>query len=212
MFTAEEVIDGARAQDPSFSEDRHPPSVCLPFLTWWWRRIAGRIIRIAPDAISDEIVVPLPLADFEAGEALTTELLRVRGGDALLASGETVEVRVVPFGHRHQARYWPACYIRGQTLHLLGRENDWNRFQSVTIHGTAVPPSITDSTDQINLPDLALEAASTALAARLAKRAPDELAGSLQLLQDEADEAQGELLDTLQEKDSATVSIVKEVF
>lgn len=57
---------------------------------------------------------------------------------------------------RYNAARWPAAYLRGSQLHLIGQRADWQPVESIELSYVPVPPAFTARTDLFLLPDTAL--------------------------------------------------------
>lgn len=182
-ITAGEVINLARDAHASLSVQSTPKPVMLRRISEEQRTLFDMIFSRVPGLLAQVLTVPLPLADFDAGIDLTTEI--PGGWKDLTPSAEfqfsdrpppagVVKVGFVPFEQRLQSRSLPAITFRDNTIFLLGSANNYNQFSEVRIPYTPIPADVTAETSVLELPD----DARGVLAARLASVSLRRLVGN----------------------------------
>lgn len=81
--------------------------------------------------------------------------VRFRDADAQSDYG-AVPFTLVAEAARYNAARWPAGFLRGSSLHLIGQRADWQPVESIDLTYVPVPPAFTSRTDLFLLPDTAL--------------------------------------------------------
>ena len=155
MFTAANVIEGAREQHPAFDEYRTPQSVLFRQLNRYTRELYVRAVEKHSYLTVTTLTVPLPLADFEDGIDLPAGYVRVIGGEIEHESGRRADLNLVTARNRN-SHNWPyPVYISGDVLYLTGASNDWNGLVNVLIDYNPAPVLPALITDAVPLPDSA---------------------------------------------------------
>lgn len=218
-----QVLVNARTRDSSFTEERATVKSAVPVLSAWQERIVSRIASRTPEAVLEEtpIEIALPLADFDAGFEIEESFLRIFEGDVLQGTGENA--RWVPFQLLHsgaRAAYHnrPAGWLRGQTLHLVGRPADWKGATMIRLFWVALrtvleaPPAGTILEAELQVPDTLTfeDAAAKWLAYNWALRAPKEIGRPSASFLVEAMEAEEELYWHAQERYGVRKGYVRE--
>lgn len=214
---AVDVIGPARALDVSFTPNLHPNRVCYEFLTRYQRKLAAKMLQREPKSISQGISIPLPLADFLAGELLAAapgeplQYDRLHGVSAVLANGAEAPVHIIPYVARFQPDRWPFGWIQGGRIFLGGREGDWTGSASIEVEYAPTAGAVTGDDTTLVLPDSALDAAVLALGAELALRRPKEVERTT--LPAEAAAAEVDYLNLIEEREGQVeVGTVRRVF
>lgn len=219
MFTAEEVIDKARGLDPSFSPQRHPPTIAMEFLTRYQRRLAGKILQVEKEAISAEIPFTLPLTTFSDGVQLISsagppivwlEIDRIHGFELTDAEGGRWPLPVVPFKDRLTADRSMFGWLRQGVLFLSGTAQHWVGFDSVILTYAATPAEVDATDTELILPDNAFEVCVLGVGAEWGKRRPKELERTTIVA--EHKEAEEDYLNLLEERNDVDIGSVRRVF
>lgn len=185
MFTAREVIDGARAMHAAFDERALPDPVCFDWLTGFVRRQRRRLIAQYPETLLSQAVYTGPTwppAVFEEGILLTDAEYAY---SVLALSSETHSdvVSLLPLDHLYDSGVWPAAAWLGgaqQRLYLKGTYDDWLQYSTLVINYIPLPTPLSTPDDEVDLPDAWLDVCQTALAAFMAVRLGGEVVGSAQ--------------------------------
>ncbi|MCK5650518.1 MAG: hypothetical protein KAJ42_04030 [Gemmatimonadetes bacterium] len=215
-FNGEDVIEGARGLDRSFSPQNHPVRVCLEFLTRYQRRLAGKLLQREKEIISSGITFDLPLDDFTAGLPLQSESVDIQfdrmHGFHLVNSdqeGEEYPLPIVPFKARMTALRTLYGWIRENTLFLVGTAADWTAYTGIVFTYAPTPGAVELDKDLI-LPDSALDVTVLALGAELGKRLPEKL--QRKTIVGEAKDAENDYLNLIEERNDVEVGTVRRVF
>ncbi len=214
-MNAGEIITAARGLDPSFSATRHPKSVCYPFLTRYQRSLAAKMIQRDRQSISSEITIDLPLSVFADGAPLESApgvTLQYDRLDDIAATQnvDIVPVDQVPFVSRFNPRMFPFVWVRQDTLYLGGQETWWTSYSNLIVTYAPTAGTIDADADDLILPDSALEVATLSLGAEFVLRKPDE--AGRKTLPKEAEAAEKDYLNIIEERNGAEVGYVRRVF
>ena len=214
-MNAGEIITAARGLDPSFSATRHPKSVCYPFLTRYQRSLSAKMVQRDRQSISAEITIDLPLGTFSDGAPLESAPgvpLQYDRLDDIAATQNTDiwPVELVPFVSRFNARSFPFVWQRQDTLYLGGFESWWSPYSNLIVTYAPTAGTIAAVTDDLILPDSALEVATLALGAEFVLRKPDE--AGRKTLPGEFEQAERDYLNIIEERNGAEVGFVRRVF
>lgn len=219
MFTAGEVIDGARGLDPSFSPSRHPSRIGLEFLNRYQRRLAGKMLQVEKESISTEISFSLPLTTFTDGVQLASalgppivwlEYDRIHGFELGDAEGGRWPLPVVPFKDRFTADRSRYGWLRQKVLYLSGSAAEWVGYDAVIFTYAPTPTTVATPETVLILPDNALDCTVLALGAEMGKRRPKDLVRTTLIA--EAKEAEEEFLNLLEEANDVDIGSVRRVF
>lgn len=185
------IIESARHEDPSFTTRRHTNYVLRSRLAEYQAELVSRLSERDPDEFVERYVVPLPLADFDAGhplldpdeaESLAEPLQYLRildDAEALAENGNREPCRFIPFNSRWEREIIPPLWIRNGRLYLGGQERNWECFTEVRIHYIPKPPVQLTDADEPILVHRARALYVAYLAWRMATRGPKEIQGSL---------------------------------
>lgn len=187
MPTVATVLQQARWEDPSFTELRHTDAVLRAALADYQDELVGKVADLSPEELALIATVPLPLATFSDGYALTEEIeseevpLRIKKvldwASSIGADGYEVPTRHIGMGARHGPHSTPAFWMRGATVFLIGAAADWRGYTELRIPYVPLPPETLSSTDELLFGSQATAVWKAYLAHRMAQRsAPAELA------------------------------------
>ncbi len=219
MFTAGEVVDGARGLDPSFSPQRHPLRICLEFLTRYQRRLAGKMLQVEKESISTETTFSLPLTTFTDGVQLVSSLGppivwleydRIHGFELEDANEDRWPLPVVPFKDRFTADRSRYGWMRQKVLFLSGSAQEWVGYSSVVFTYAPTADTVTAPTDELILPNSAMDCTVLSLGAEMAKRRPAEVVRTTLIA--EAGDSEDEFLNLLEELNDVDIGSVRRVF
>lgn len=214
MLVPSEVIDAARDLHPSFHAQRHPPKVLARSLSAWQRTVLAQIQRAHSPEVRLTEVISLPLTDFGAGHDMPANTGVYPGA---VYWNETdwprSEFSLEAEAHLTDPQAWPSGFMRGDTLHLHAREEDWTRFDRIEVPYAPAPADIDLGTDTSSLPDEAAEAARYHLAEFMSGRHPDgeKPVPNLDYFMAKATDAQDELVRTVQLAATAYTGKVRDV-
>ena len=214
-MNAGEIISEARALDPSFTRTRHTNSVCFSFLTRWQRALSAKMIQRDRQSISDEITIDLPLATFSDGAPLESApgvpLQFDRLHDIAATQNDAIiRVYEFPFVQRFNADRWPFVWLRETTLYLGGIENWWSPLSNLIVTYAPTAGTLAALADDLILPDSALNVSVLAMGAELYLRTP--ATATRKTLPKEAELAEMDYLNLIEERNGAEVGTVRRVF
>lgn len=212
-LTAGAVITAARDRHASFGEAAVPRAVALRQLSQYVRMLHGRVAILDPAILfAADLVVPLPLADHDAGIDISTVryIAEVR---ALTADGSEAVIDYVPSAVRDD-RNQPALvvWVEGTALHLQSPASRWAGYSSLHIKHLPIPAALSSEADPLPLPDTSEMACAAALALAFGRRASGLDAQTLQLLVTEAAEAETAFLDDIGNRATAEHFTVRDVW
>lgn len=133
-LVAGDLIEAARDEHPSFTEQRHPDPVLVRGLSRYQRRLVARLVQVNRTVLTQVQETALPLADFDTGitlvdykypAAVEVELPPETGGGPV----RKYQVELVPWQGR--LRHHLGAYIRDHVLYLTGTAQDWVGFTKV---------------------------------------------------------------------------------
>ena len=210
MLTPSRVIDRARSLHETFTEERHPNRTLAEELSDWQRDMLRKIGRVYSEEFRVTEVVDLPLSDFEAGYTFPDHTQVFQG---VLYWNEDdwpfAEFNIEPEAHLTDPVAFPSAYLRGDTLHLMGREGDWVGYDRIEIPYVPAASEIDLGTDTSSLPDEASQAARYRLAEFMAGRKED--GPDIGYFRTRAEEAEEDLIDGMSLKGTAQVGKVRDV-
>lgn len=212
-MTVDEIIQQARETHPAFTPESTPNSVLIRYLSRLHRDLVGRILRVAADVLVQDHEIALPLADFAAGAAVPDHQF-IRGGSVYVGATER-PLYLIRWQSRIRPVVWPAAWLEGNTLHLVGDAAQWAAADRIVLKIVPTPADLVAMTDVVALPDIAESTCVTALAAFLAQRTADVPPLPQiprQRLQELARETEERLFDRLAGRSAAIVSFVEEVW
>lgn len=211
------VIDQARGLDSSFTPRVHPDRVLYEFLTTYQQELVGEMLDREPEAISSEIEISLPLADFDAGVDLESspgvavEVERIHDFSLWDGSGNEYNLWLIPFQQRFTAAdRWPTAWLRGTTLFLNGAEAEYQGFTKITFTYAPTPGTLDADNTTMVLPTTAGRVVRLALGAEMCRRKP-ELCERRTLPQEWVD-AEDRFLHKIENRNRVEVGKVRRVF
>jgi hypothetical protein len=213
--TAGDIIEGARDQHPSFDERRHPGRMLLRVLSGYHRDLCIKAVHQNEAILASSQTTLLPLAVFATGIALPAYQYLHGGTVVPVATGsDPAPLTIVPWANRFQAARFPAGYVLGATLFLLGAATDWTPYASIVLSYTPIAGELTASNSVLLLPDTAAATCEAALALVMANRGtadpgmpPINVGRFAQL----ADEAERTFLDDIFLRRGNQTNLVREV-
>lgn len=164
---------------PALSKSNAPAQLAFRQLSRFQRDLVQEMVVRIPAYLSQELVVTLPLADFEAGINLTTLLPDgwkdlLEGECRYSASGASPHRKCpaafIPYEVRKQNHQRPAFTFQSNVLYLLGCANDYSQFDQFILAYTGAPPQLTAASSTFVVPDDAQDYLAYALAAFHLKR------------------------------------------
>lgn len=164
-----DIIEEARELHPSFVETWVPDPMALRFLGRYQRTLAGKIARLNPDTLLSRETISLPLATFTDGHEMPTAH-RYGRGRVVTSTGLEEPFHLIGSRARAYNRTFPAGWIEGDVLYLVGDEADWTPYASIEVPYVAVPTLPTDATTEFDLPDSAHSLLVAAMADFFASR------------------------------------------
>lgn len=160
-FTVAQVLNRARDQHPALDPVNTPLPLALRYLSECSRELYQAIAIRVPAYLAVELEVALPLASFEDGVDLTTEIpggwKDLLQGDFQLSTPATPESWVrapfFPWEQRDLGRRAPAFTLRHNVIYFLGQEQFYSNYSNFKLSYTAIPTDLTADTNAIPLPD-----------------------------------------------------------
>ena len=209
-LTVGDVITRARDHHPSFEDRAHPNGTLLRMLSNYQRDITAKIARVNPGLCASEVIVTLPLADFNAGAKLPSHTyalpsfeLRSKQNTDVKRSIDLVSLslRTVP-EMPHQF-----VYLKGNNLFLGRRPENYDGFDQLLLQLVLTPRNLVGLDDPLILPDWGVDTYAGHLAMRMAVRGGIEgpaltLAAATEI----------EFLTTVAQQKAAMVSQTLDVF
>lgn len=212
--TAQQVIDEARYEDASFTENRHTAHVLRTALGGYQTSLVGRIAWAAPEELSVPYDVPLPLENFDDGHLLTEagpgeppqsiplRYIRILNVGEAHQGMSKLEFRIGLQAARWDSHRTPAGWLRHGRLFLVGEAGAWRGISLVRLFYVPTPAATLESVSELVIGDLAHRAYVTWLAWRMAQRAPKEAGRHPSTFHAEHVEAEEQLMrDLLQRHD-----------
>lgn len=171
-FTAEQVIEEAREQHPSFDPERTPVQACFRQLNRYIRQLAFRTVEKDSSALPETVVeISFPLVDFDAGETLDAMVYRQGGTLTMAGANDRKEpFNLVPWRNRFMPNMQSAGFIHGGVLYFCGAAADWLGVEKVELHIVPEPTLPTALTDEVPLPEAAFLPCVEHLAWYMARR------------------------------------------
>lgn len=217
MFTAREVIDGARAMHAAFDDRTFPDPVCFDWLAGFVRRTRRRLIAKYPEILLSQAVFSganWPPSPFEQG-VLVADAEYVHSVTALSSETHSDVVALLPLDHLYDTGMWPAAVWVGgeyQRLYLKGTADDWKQYASLVVTYVALPVALTTPDDEVGLPAPWLDVCLTELAVFMAMRGGREVVGAeqAQYLMAQAQEASALAEQSLAAQRGAEVFRIRE--
>jgi hypothetical protein len=221
-MTADEIIEGARSLDPSFTQQRHPRKVAIQHLSRVQRRLVAEWVKLEETAYVEIVTATFPLADFDAGVELLED--EPESGESVAEpiamtaiqrpldmwirnEDKPVDLDLIRWGDRNRRVQGRAAYIVENTLFFTGRAEDWTDVERVELTYTPTPGNITDPAAELILPITAEELLVSSLGAFFARRSNDkELARPRREYIAEALDAEQLWLDEIRRREGATIS------
>lgn len=210
-LSVSDLVEAARDQHPAFTKQRHGATILFRFLTGWHRRLVKEVVKRNPEILSSEQLISMPLADFDAGEALNAHLL-VHGGDVDFGNGVTTPLTIVAWARRHDPLPLYAGWILEGTLYLAGVAANWTGVSQLKVRYVPHPTAITASSDTLSLPDDAYEAAVAALAGFMAGRSRKEEGVDIGYFTATARDEEEAFLDGISLRGRVRTSRIREVY
>jgi len=209
-LTVGDVITRARDHHPSFEDRAHPNGPLLRMLSNYQRDITAKIARVNPGLCASEVIITLPLADFNAGAKLPSHTyvlpaieLRSKQNTDVKRSIDLVSLslRTVP-EMPHQF-----VYLKGNNLFLGRRPENYDGFDQLLLQLVLTPRNLVGLADPLILPDWGVDTYAGHLAMRMAVRGGIE--GTALVL---AANTELEFLTTVAQQKAAMVSQTLDVF
>lgn len=172
-ITAAQILNRARDLHAALSEQNAPDVLMFRELSARQDTFFDKIFARVPAMLAKVLTVPLPLADFDAGVDLATEIpggwkdltpaaeFRLSGTPVPRA---IVEAKFIPWEQRLMGPSLPAFTLRDNTLFFLGSDTNYARFTEFRLTYTPIPERIVDEDSVVALPDDALEPLAAGLA------------------------------------------------
>lgn len=170
------VLEHARDFHPAFAPERSPDAVGRRALARYQQAFVRRVIGAgrAQALVPSSHDVALPLADFAAGDPLPAGLLHVSAVTAIpvgaVDAADADPVELTPLARRYAPGRFPAVLLDGDTLRLLGSEQDWTDYATVRLRCILVPDDLPTNDATLAVPDDALDACAGAVASFWAMR------------------------------------------
>jgi hypothetical protein len=203
-LTAGAVISEARDHHPAFNPRQHPNGTLLRLLSSYQRKITSEIARVNAPLCASQIIISLPLADFDAGVKLPANtyvlpgvLLRTAGMTDLKEPIDLVDATLR--GELDMAHKF--AYLRGNNLFLGRRASNYANFDQLIVELVLVPRRLERLTDVLLLPDWGEDTYVAEMVKKLSTRS--EMAGNVLL---DADQMQRDFLATVAQQKAAQAS------
>lgn len=203
-LTAGAVITEARDAHPSFNKRQHPNGSLLRLLSSYQRQITSKIARVNAPLCASQLLVTLPLADFDAGVKLPANtyvlpglLLRSNVNPDLKEPIDLVDATLrgeLDMPHKF-------AYLRGNNLLLGRRPSNYTNFDQILLEVVLVPRALAALTDTLVLPDWGEDTYVGHLVNKMAMRG--DMGGNVLI---DADTAEQEFLATVAQQKAAQAS------
>jgi hypothetical protein len=154
-FTAQDVIEEARDQHPSFDPRRTTDRSLLRQLSRYVRQLTFLTVEKDSSALPQTVTqVLFPLADFAAGETIPAYVY-AQGGTLTMAgvNDRSEPFNLVPWRNRYMPNMQSAGFIHGGVLYFCGDAADWVGVEKVELHLVVEPTPFTALSDTVPLPD-----------------------------------------------------------
>jgi len=203
-LTAGAVINEARDAHPAFNKRQHPNGVLLRLLSSYQRKITSEIARVNAPLCASQIIIALPLADFNAGVKLPANTYVLPG--VLLRNNVNVDLKEpidlvdatlraeLDMAHKF-------AYLKGNNLFLGRRASNYTNYDQLILELVLVPRRLERLTDTLVLPDWGEDTYIGALVNKMAIR--QEIGGNVLL---DADKMQRDFLATVAQQKAAQAS------
>ena len=203
-LTAGAVITEARDHHPAFNKRQHPNGTLLRLLSSYQRNITSEIARVNAPLCASEVLIALPLADFNAGVKLPANTYVLPG--VLLRNTVNVDLKepidLVDMTLRAELDMpHKFAYLEGNNLFLGRRASNYDNFDQLILKLVLVPRKLERLTDTLLLPDWGEETYIGALVNKMAIR--QEIGGNVLL---DADKMQKDFLATVAQQKAAQAS------
>ena len=203
-LTAGAVITEARDHHPAFNKRQHPNGTLLRLLSSYQRHITSEIARVNAPLCASEVLISLPLADFNAGVKLPANTYVLPG--VLLRNTVNIDLKepidLVDMTLRAELDMpHKFAYLEGNNLFLGRRASNYDNFDQLILKLVLVPKSLERLTDTLVLPDWGEDTYIGALVNKMAIR--QEIGGNVLL---DADKAQKDFLATVAQQKAAQAS------
>lgn len=203
-LTAGAVITEARDHHPAFNPRQHPNGTLLRLLSSYQRNITSEIARVNAPLCASQVIISLPLADFNAGVKLPANtyvlpgvLLRTAGMTDLKEPIDLVDATLR--GELDMAHKF--AYLKGNHVFLGRRPSNYQNYDQLIMEMVLVPRRLERLTDTLVLPDWGEDTYIGALVNKMAIR--QELGGNVLL---DADKMQKDFLATVAQQKAAQAS------
>ncbi len=209
-LTAGAVITEARDHHPAFNPRQHPNGTLLRLLSSYQRQITSEIARVNAPLCASEVLIALPLDDFNAGVKLPANTYVLPG--VLLRNTVNVDLKepidLVDMTLRGELDMpHKFAYLEGNNLFLGRRASNYDNFDQIILKMVLVPRRLERLTDVLLLPDWGEETYIGALVNKMAIR--QELGGNVLL---DADKMQQDFLATVAQQKAAQASGTQDVW
>lgn len=213
------VVENARSRHPGFDPITHPSGPVVRFLSSYQKELLSKIIGIDPSLVASEQTTALPLASFEDGIALPTDMLYFHGVVAVdkthtAANPNLWPITLIPWSqrdaHNRPAR---AAWQHGGRLYLSGTASSWTQAGSIVISYVPQAAALTLA-GNFAVPDLAemvLESAAARFMALRLMFLGKMTAGEARIFTDDLDRAEATYLNSLVTAMGSQISTVEEV-
>lgn len=167
------VALAAREEHPSFHERNTPDGVLLRFLARYQRTLMQLAVVADRSVAVAFYELDVPVYDWEDGERVPEHFFMHPGTVWTDPRGSrTVPLTFVAHAQRLQPARWPAAYLDGDVLRLIGGRDAWATSRRIILRYVPVPGELNAKTP-LTLPDAAEGALVAACVDFLARRTPD---------------------------------------
>jgi hypothetical protein len=203
-LTAATVINEARDAHPAFNPRQHPNGTLLRLLSSYQRNITSKIARVNAPLCASQLIIALPLDDFNAGVKLPANTYVLPG--VLLRNNVNVDLKEpmdlvdatlrgeLDMNHKF-------AYLKGNNLFLGRRASNYRNFDQIILELVLVPRRLERLSDVLVLPDWGEDTYIGALVNKMAIR--QELGGNVLL---DADKMEKDFLATVAQQKAAQAS------
>jgi hypothetical protein len=203
-LTAGGVINEARDAHPAFNPRQHPNGTLLRLLSSYQRNITSKIARVNAPLCASQLIIALPLADFNAGVKLPANTYVLPG--VLLRNNVNVDLKepidLVDATLRGELDMdHKFAYLKGNNLFLGRRASNYRNFDQIILELVLVPRRLERLSDILVLPDWGEDTYIGALVNKMAIR--QELGGNVLL---DADKMEKDFLATVAQQKAAQAS------
>jgi hypothetical protein len=203
-LTAGAVINEARDHHPAFNPRQHPNGTLLRLLSSYQRNITSKIARVNAPLCASQIIIALPLADFDVGVKLPANTYVLPG--VLLRNNVNVDLKepidLVDATLRGELDMdHKFAYLKGNNLFLGRRPSNYQNFDQLILELVLVPRRLERLSDVLVLPDWGEDTYIGALVKKLSIR--QEMGGNVLL---DADKMEKDFLATVAQQKAAQAS------